>query len=136
MTVGAMLKLGTNFTLVSRPELNIQGVPYGSLLCYGFIVLVSAAYLRGRVGVRLRLFQVAGKPLFCAALCGGGAYSAYYLLFSSFSSSVRLLASIACGGLIYLAALLLTGAILKSDLEMLPNNEKIAKTLEKLGLIG
>ena len=56
--------------------------------------------------------------------------------FSSCSSSVRLLASIACGGLIYLAALLLTGAILKSDLEMLPNNEKIAKTLEKLGLIG
>lgn len=136
MTVGALIKLGTNFTLVSRPAMNIQGVPYGSLLCYGTIVLVSAAYLRGRVGVRLRFFQVVGKPLFCAALCAGGAYSAYYLLFSSFSSTIRLLASIACGGLVYLAALLLTGVILKSDLEMLPNNEKIAKTLEKLGLIG
>lgn len=136
MTVGALIKLCTNFTLVSRPELNIQGVPYGSLLCYGFIVLASAAYLRWKIKVRLRLLQVLAKPLFCAALCAGGAYSAYYLLVSSFSSSVRLLVSIACGGAVYLIALLLTRAILKSDLEMLPNNEKIRKTLEKLGLIG
>lgn len=136
MSVGALMKLITNFTLVSRPELNIQGVPYGSLLCYGFIVLASAIYLRGRVGVRLHLFQAAVKPLFCAALCAGGAYSAYYLLFSSFSSRIRLLAAVGCGGLVYLAALLLTGALLPSDLEMLPNNKKIRKTLEKLGLIG
>jgi hypothetical protein len=44
--------------------------------------------------------------------------------------------AIALGGGIYLFALLLTGAVLKSDLEMLHINEKIRKALAKLRLIS
>lgn len=136
MLAGAVVKLLTNYRLVSRPELNIQGVPYGSLLCYGLILLVSLGYLRFGVKIRLDFFQVLGKPMFCALLCAGGAYSGYYALFSRFSASIRLLAAIALGGCVYLAALLLTRTLTKSDLEMLPNNEKMKKTLEKHGLIS
>ncbi len=136
MLTGAVVKLVTNYRLVSRPELNIQGVPYGSLLCYGLILLVSLGFLRLGVGVRLRLLSVFVKPTFCALLCAGAAYSSYYLVFSSFSASVRLLAAIALGGMVYLAALLLTRTLTQSDLEMLPKNEKIKKVLEKRGLIS
>ncbi len=136
MLAGAGVKLATNFRLVSRPELNIQGVPYGSLLCYGLIVVVSLLCLRVVVGVRLHFVQVFCKPFFCAALCAGGAYSGYTLLFYRASPSLRLLMAIALGGGIYLFALLLTGAVLKSDLEMLHINEKIRKALAKLRLIS
>ncbi len=135
MAAGAAMKLATNFALVSRPEMNIQGVPYGSLVCYGFIVVFSIIYLRARTGVRLHLFQGVCKPLFCAVLCAGAAYSGYFTIFSAMGGAFRLFLSIGCGGGVYLLTLLLTGAILKSDLEMLPKNEKVAKALEKLGLI-
>lgn len=135
MVVGAALKLFTNYSLVSRPELNIQGVPYGSLVCYGFIVVFSIIYLRVKTGVPLRFFQAVCKPLFCAFLCAGGAYSAYYLLFSTAGSQMRLILSICCGALLYFLMLFLTGTIQKRDLEMFPNHEKVAKTLEILRLI-
>lgn len=127
MTLGALIKLCTNIALVSRPEMNIRGVPYGSLFCYGFLVLACGVWLRRRVGVRLRLFRAAAKPLFCAALCAGGAYSCHYLLFSGLSSPTRLLASIACGGAIYLISLLLTAGISEKDLEMLPRDGIVRK---------
>lgn len=136
MLTGAAVKLFTNYRLVSRPELNIRGVPYGTLLCYGLILLVSLGFLRLGVGIRLKFGQVVAKPLFCALLCAGAAYSSYYLLFSSVSASMRLLAAIALGGAVYLTALLLTRTLQKSDLEMLPNHEKIKKGLEKRGLIS
>jgi len=135
MLAGAAVKLATNWRLVSRPELNIQGVPYGTLFCYGLIILVSLGFLRFGAGIRLDLLRALAKPLFCALLCAGAAYSSYYLLFPPLSSSVRLLAAIAAGGGVYLAALLLTRTLMRSDLEMLPKNEKIKKTLEKHGLI-
>ncbi len=95
MLTGAAVKLSTNYRLVSRPELNIRGVPYGTLLCYGLILLVSLGFLRFGAKIRLDFYRTLLKPLFCALLCAGAAYSGYYLLFSSCSSSIRLLAAIA-----------------------------------------
>ena len=98
--IGGLLKMLTNLLLVSRPELNIHGVAYGSLLCYSFILLFGACRWF-RVG---RPFAGAGillKPALSAVLC----CIAARLLFSRLGNGISLLTAIAAGGVVYLTML-------------------------------
>ena len=135
LSMGAVVKLGTNFFLVSQPQINIQGVPYGTLFCYGLIILISSAVLIFGAGIRLPLFSIFVKPLFCAGLCAATAHYAYGFLFASHGNTLRVLVAIAAAALVYVLALLLTGTITKADAEMLPGGKKIVKTLEKMRFI-
>lgn len=102
--IGGLLKMLTNLLLVSRPELNIHGVAYGSLLCYSFILLFGACRWF-RVG---RPFAGAGillKPALSAVLCCIAARMTYRLLFSRFGNGISLLTAIAAGGVVYLTML-------------------------------
>ena len=132
---GAAVKLLVNWTLVSRPEVNIRGVAWGALACYGFVAAFSIIFLRLSTGIRLRLLHGAGKPIFCGILCAGAAYCAYHSLFSGVPAAFRLFLSIGCGGTVYLVSALFTGAFEARDLELLPNHEKVEKALAKRGLI-
>lgn len=136
LSLGAMVKLVTNFFFVSQPQLNIQGVPFGSLFCYGLIILISTISLARAGRVRLGIFTTFLKPLFCAVLSAGSAYCAYYLIFASYGNTLRLLGAVAFAVGIYLFMLLLTKTITKTDAQMLPGGEKIVKTLEKLHAIS
>ncbi len=136
LTVGAVIKLSTNLVLVSRPEINIQGVPYGTLFCYLFIVVISTVALVRLSGLRLSFWKVLVKPAFCAIVSAMAAYSSYHLLFTGASSSLRVLATIGVTAGVYGVMILLTKTITTSDVQMLPINEKVVKTLEKLGVIS
>lgn len=136
LTIGAVMKLCTNLVLISRPEVNIQGVPYGTLLCYSFIVLVSTGAMVYFSHLRLSIWKILVKPLFCAIVSALAAYASYYLLFASMSRTVCTIAAIVLAGAVYMAMILLTRTITTSDLKMLPIDEKIVKTLANLGVIG
>ena len=107
------------------------------LLCYAIIFLVSAPILCRTAGVKIRAFQVFGKPLLGGVFCGAAAWAAYGPL-ARYLSEGRLttLLAMAAGGAVYVVSLFLLRAIAKDDVLMLPKGEKIAKLLEKRGLIG
>lgn len=130
---GAAIKLVTNYTLISRPEINIQGVPYGTLLCYGVIVVLSGSALRLCAGVRLEIISAVGKPLFCALCSSGTAWLLYSRL--PLGNTTKLFVSIVFAAFVYGIMVLLTGTLRKSDINMLPISEKILKRLEMLGFI-
>ncbi len=136
MLIGAGVKLSLNFFLVAMPQVNIQGAPVGSLCCYSCMVVLGVIGLCRSTGVRLRVGSVFLRPGAAALLCGGGAYAAYGLLDGRCPLAVSVGGSIACGGVIYLVALVLLRGVEKSDLMMLPKGEKIAKLLAKHRLIG
>ena len=131
---GAAIKLVTNYTLISRPEINIQGVPYGTLLCYGVIVVLSGSALRLCAGTRLELYRSVCKPLFCALCSSGTAWLLYTRL--PWGNTVKLFVSIVSAAFIYGIMVLLTGTLRKTDVNMLPIHEKILKRLEMLGFIS
>lgn len=137
MLLGGAAKLILNFSLVAVPSINIRVAPYGTLLCYAIIFLVSAPILCRTAGVKIRAFQVFGKPLLGGVFCGAAAWAAYGLL-ARYLSEGRLttLLAMAAGGAVYVVSLFLLRAIAKDDVLMLPKGEKIAKLLEKRGLIG
>ncbi|MDD3192401.1 MAG: polysaccharide biosynthesis protein [Oscillospiraceae bacterium] len=136
MLLGGFLKLVVNFVLVPIPSVNIQGAPYGTLLCYGLIVCVSIPVLCRTAGIRLRFGKVFLKPLFAGSLCGITAWAAYGLLSQVAGNTVSTTVSILLAATVYVIALFLVRGIVKYDVLMLPKGEKIAKLLEKCGLIG
>lgn len=133
LVLGAAIKLITNFTLVSRPEINIQGVPYGTLLCYLVIVVLSGCALVLTTGIRLRLFSVFIKPLFCAVSSCAVAKLCYTLL--PLGNSAKLMVSIGVTAIFYVIMVFLTGSINKNDIDTLKISKNVVKRLEKLGLI-
>ncbi|MEG0854515.1 MAG: polysaccharide biosynthesis C-terminal domain-containing protein, partial [Angelakisella sp.] len=130
----AAIKLVTNFTLISRPEINIQGVPYGTLLCYAVILTLSSAALRLSTGIHLSFYRIFIKPLFCAIGSSTAALSVYRLLAGR--NSLKLMAAIACAGIVYVIMVLFTGTISRKDMEMVHIDENLLKRLEKLGFIS
>lgn len=133
LLLGATIKLVTNFTLVSRPEINIQGVPYGTLLCYSVILVLSSLALRLTSGVRISFYRIFMKPLFCA-LGSSMTAATVYRVFPG-GNTPKLIVAIACAGAIYIIMVLFSGTISKKDIEMVHLNENLRKRLEMLGFI-
>lgn len=136
MLIGGALKLLVNFSLVPIPEINIQGAPYGTLLCYALIVVVSIPVLCHSAGIPLRFGKVFLKPLLAGAMCGIGSWATYGLLSHIAGNTISSLVAMGIGGIVYVLTLFSMKAIVKYDVLMLPGGEKIAKLLEKCGLIG
>ncbi len=136
MVAGGALKLGLNFLLVGQPQLNIQAAPVGTLACYLLIVLCSLRVLKNAAGLQLSYGKIFLKPLLAAFLCGLAAYTAYGLLGRLLQSRWTTVLAILTGAGFYLAILLLSRTLKREDILMLPKGEKIAKILEKHGMIG
>lgn len=104
LLIGGVLKMVTNYILVSRPEINVHGVAYGSLLCYCFIVLYSALrwFGSGRPFARVSVLL---KPMISAVVCCFAARAVYNLLLGYISAWASLLFSIAVGGAVYIGLL-------------------------------
>lgn len=136
MLLGGFLKLTVNFVLVPVPSVNIQGAPYGTLLCYGLIVCISIPVLCRSAGISIRPGEVFLKPLFAGALCGAAAWTGYGLFSRMAGNTVSTVLSILLAGIVYVIALFLVRGVAKYDVLMLPKGEKIAKLLEKYRLIG
>lgn len=136
MLVGGALKLVINFIFIAVPGINIQIAPYGTLACYAAIVLLGVPALAKNAGIKIRAWRTFGKPFFAAVLCAAGAWAAWPLAVRLLGHGGGTAAAIVLAMLIDTISLLLLRAIRHDDILMLPNGEKIAKTLEKYGLIS
>lgn len=146
VVVGAIVKIICNFVLVGNPKINIYGAVAGTILFYVVIVVCNLTSLLRISKVKVNWASVLLKPLICAALCGVTAYAANGLLTTIFPSdpsqsilnmgTVSAVISIGLAVVVYAISLLLIKGIAREDVIVLPKGEKIAKTLEKYGLLG
>ena len=137
MLVGAVLKFIVNWVAIGIPSVNIQGAAAGTAACYATIVILCLIWLRKITGIRFRFVRLLIKPLLSGAACALTAYAVYHWLLGSFgSNTIKTLAGIACGALVYAVLILVLRGITKEDVLMLPKGEKFAKLLEKYRLLG
>lgn len=146
MAMGATVKILANFILVSIPAINIQGAVAGSFLCNVVMVFYGLIVLKKETGEKFNIKAILIKPLFCSVLSAAAAFAVNgagnYLLrgydINSVltSGNISTVLAVFAAVLTYAVALLLTGTLQKSDIRMLPKGEKIAKVLEKYGLLG
>ena len=144
--IGGAAKLVANYLLVSVPEVHVFGAPIGTLVCYGVVLvldLIAMKRIVPEVGSYLKVFA---KPVFSGAVMGGGAWAIYGLLerlllaagmtdsvavqsLSSTGNAVATFGAIVVAAIAYFVLVLLTRAISKEDLLLMPKGEKIAKIL-------
>ena len=146
VVVASVCKILCNFILVGNPKLNIYGAVVGTILFYVIIVTCNMASLLRISKVHVRWSSVFLKPLICAVLCGVTAYATNGLLNRIFPAdtsksilnmgTISALIAIALAAIVYLISLLLIKGVAKEDISVIPKGEKIAKVLEKYGLLG
>lgn len=146
VVVGAICKITCNFILVGNPKINVYGAVVGTILFYVVIVACNLTSLLRISKVKVNWASILVKPLICAALCGVTAFAAYGLLSKIFPvtntesilnmGTVSTVISVGLAVIVYAISLLLLKGVAKEDISVLPKGEKIAKTLEKYGLLG
>lgn len=136
LSVGLVIKIVLNYTLVGIPEINIQGAGVGTLVCYAFITVAALYYLCREAKIVPNFVSIFIKPFIAALFCVAAAYASQGLLSMVIPSKFATLACIVVAVVIYVIALLLLKAITKEDILMLPKGQKIAKLLEKRKWIG
>ena len=146
VVVGAICKIVCNFILVGNPKINVYGAVVGTILFYVVIVACNLTSLLRITKVRVNWSSVIVKPLMSAALCGITAFAAYGLLSKLFPAettesilnmdTVATVIAVGLAVVVYVISLLLLKGVAKEDIAVLPKGEKIAKMLEKYGLLG
>lgn len=146
VVVGAICKIVCNYILVGNPKINVYGAVAGTVLFYVVIVTCNLTSLLRISKVKINWGAILLKPLISAALCGVTAYAAYGLLSRIFPveasesifnmGTVSTVIAVGLAVVVYVISLLLLKGVSREDVSVLPKGEKIAKKLEKYGLLG
>lgn len=146
VVVGAICKIVCNYILVGNPKINVYGAVAGTVLFYVVIVTCNLTSLLRISKVKINWGAILLKPLISAALCGVTAYAAYGLLSRIFPveasesilnmGTISTVIAVGLAVVVYVISLLLLKGVAREDVSVLPKGEKIAKKLEKYGLLG
>ncbi len=135
MLIGAILKIITNCTLVATPTIRINGAPFGTLLCYGSILILNLIILYKLQKYRPNFKSVFLKPILCSAVSVFASYGIYLLIKGFIAPKFATIVAIGIAGLLYVIAIFITKSLNRDDVILLPKGEKIADLLTKKGLI-
>ncbi len=128
MLLGGVVKIIVNFILVGNPSININGAPYGTVLCYLTVMVLNL------LSVQKLLHPNYGwgfilKTLCAVALMGVVAYYVNLVLVPFLGSNLSLLVAIGAGGVTYLVLLVALRALKKQDVEAMPGSKYILKLI-------
>ena len=135
-TICMLVKIGTSWIFVSMPEINIQGATAGSLISYALICVVGMFLLVKYSGIVPNFFSTTIKPLIGAVGSSAVAFFVNKLCEGHMNHRLSTVIAILAAAVIYIAILLILRTFSAQEVRILPKGEKIAKTLEKLHLIG
>ena len=147
--VGCAAKIVVVYFLAGNPAINIRGGSVSTLVCFGVIAILDLIIIKMALPRSLSYVNAFLKPAFCAVVMGFAAYAVYGLtelllgklgLFQSVTAegiaqlsgtgnALAIVVSIGVAVILYAALILLTKAISKSDLSLMPKGDRIAKVL-------
>ncbi|MBQ2897380.1 MAG: polysaccharide biosynthesis protein [Clostridia bacterium] len=129
MCIGGIVKVVVNYILVGNINININGAPVGTVLCYLTTAVLDIVainkYFTPKYGVSFFV-----KTIISAIIMGVCAKYLYSGLVSVTSSNnISLLVSVVCAVLIYFGLIIVFKAVERQDLEAMPFGEKLVKLL-------
>ncbi len=131
-----IVKIGTSWIFVSIPSINIQGATAGSMISYALICVIGMYLLVKYSGIVPDFFGTTVKPLIGAVCSSAAAFFSHRLFEMFIPGRAATIAAILVAVVVYMAVLLIIRTFNAEEIKFLPKGEKIAKTLEKLHLIG
>lgn len=134
MIIGGIIKVIVNYNLVAIPEINIDGAPIGTMICYFTVVVLNMFWVIKETGCRFNIIDYIVKPLFSGAVMGVVAYYLYTGI-SGYGTIIALGASICAAIFVYFAMLIVVKAFKAEDIRMLPKGDKLVEIFRKYHLI-
>ena len=134
MAIGVAVKIITNYVLVGIPEINIQGAPIGTFVCYLFISVVGVFFLCRHTKIVPNFMSILVKPLLASLVCGVGAFVSYHLFNYFMSGKIATILAVIVAIIVYIFCLFIFKAIQKEDVLQMPKGKKIARFLERKGV--
>ena len=139
MLIGGGVKIVLNYNLVALPSVNIHGAPIGTLVCFALTALLNLIAVARIAPFRLNYPGYFLRPLFASlvmAFAARGVYAlAAHFLIPSVEEAGRL-TLLLCVGIAIGVAVVIYGVLVlalhcirRSDLELLPKGDKLARLL-------
>ena len=135
MIVGGLVKIGVNWVLVARREINIYGAPIGTLASYMAMCAMNLLFITVTLKRTPHLGRIFSKSVFCSTVMGFAAWAIYGLAGRVIPAQGRIgmllcmFLAMAAAVVIYLICVAATNAVTREDLEMIPGGSKIATLL-------
>ena len=134
LILGGLVKIVTNWILVARPQINIHGAPWGTLISYLVMAAVNYVFISRQLDARPRLLHCFAGPVLSSLLMGAVAMGVYGLLdrilgHGRIGLLLALAAAILMAVVVYVAAAVLSRSVTREDMHLIPGGEKIAKLL-------
>ena len=135
MFVGGFLKLAVIYILTGNPDINILGVPVGTVCCYICITTLNLFSMNRCIQDPPKMVRNMLRPLVAALLMSAVVILVYTLLgkvLSLDSGMGKLLLTgvpICAGAVVYIVSAIKLKAITRDDCLLLPKGEKIANLL-------
>lgn len=145
--IGCLLKITVNYILVANPDINIKGGAISTLVCFGLIAILDLVIIKLTLRKSLSLLRAFLKPAIAAVVMGAAAWAVYGLaekvlssmpafrsedasaLLTNTGNALAVLCSIGVAFIVYVVLVLVTRAISKDDLSLMPKGDKIARLL-------
>lgn len=135
LAVGAIVKVASEWILVSVPGINIYGAPISTFLCTTVIMVMNFGFLSRVTKNKVAPIKVFLPTLLCSALSALVPIIAYHFLHPIMHQALATLLSILLTALFYAIIVLRSGALPTSELLLFPFGEKLCDVLKKLRLI-
>lgn len=132
MALGGVLKVIINFFLVGSPEININGAPVGTTICYILILTLNLISIKRILKCKYDIVSLVEKPLICVAVMALISFVTYRFVAGS-GRILSVLIPIAAGGIAYVAMLFATKSLTDEDVLMLPKGEKLLSLFKRIG---
>ena len=129
MAIGSVAKVIVNYVLVSNPDVNVNGAPIGTLVCFGLIAVMDLIIIGKTMPEAPNFFRVFAKPVLASVIMGAAAWGSYGLLSRRFGTLISTAGSILLAVIIYAILVVALRMISKDDLSLMPKGEKIGRIL-------
>ncbi len=135
---GCVFKVILNLILIRIPSINIYGAAVSSIVCQIVAFLVCFLVLIRYIPLKITLNKYIIKPLISGIAMGCTAWGVYTLLYNLSGGSgyitnlVSTLISIAVSAVVYIALILVSHTMDKTDITLLPGGSRIYSLLTKL----
>ena len=115
--------------------LRMYAAPISTFAFYTTVTALNFFFIVKYTDLRISVIKVYLRPFIASVICAVAAAGSYLLLSPPVGEKAAVLLAIAVAATVYAVALLLSGAISREELEMLPMGKKISPVLTSLKLL-
>ncbi len=133
MLVGGGVKIVLNCILIG--SLGMAATPVSTLVCYFVAAVLNFIFVLKKAKISPNFGTTFLRPLISGVACGVSAVLFNMLFDKLIGGKIATIGSITMAAIVYFLFVFVTRSVSENDIKLLPKGEKIASSLEKVGIL-